>query len=417
MKKVGYRRQTMENYMKKSLSTFFAMLLIAVSYTTVEAQQSDYEIQQEFRAEYSQLADWIDNAVSTDDLEEISDRIDELESDYSGYTDIINAAIYPDTYQSRIEDLRSRFGASQQNIATIEELNERVENLSTDLDDFRGQLAEMDERSESLQREIRDSQANERRLSNLVSQYRENVEERDRFVGEFLEDLLKRYESVDASTAAEIAQAAERLEENPVDLVRTILGEYVNYANQQTDLSAPEYLSMKAQHNYFTELWDNIGERLTQIFDAEEPVQAYQEVRDLLANWNSAIDNRLWGAISNAFSQNGIELDNFSNANAFNNALQSYVNDATQTSRDQNNEEDLERFRNFSNFWNNTVKANWGETLMASEVLSYSQLASIDAQLDDWNQAAIPTSNLMLILFLISVAVIIGLVVALVRKK
>ena len=407
----------MENYMKKSLSTFFAMLLIAVSYTTVEAQQSDYEIQQEFRAEYSQLADWIDNAVSTDDLEEISDRIDELESDYSGYTDIINAAIYPDTYQSRIEDLRSRFGASQQNIATIEELNERVENLSTDLDDFRGQLAEMDERSESLQREIRDSQANERRLSNLVSQYRENVEERDRFVGEFLEDLLKRYESVDASTAAEIAQAAERLEENPVDLVRTILGEYVNYANQQTDLSAPEYLSMKAQHNYFTELWDNIGERLTQIFDAEEPVQAYQEVRDLLANWNSAIDNRLWGAISNAFSQNGIELDNFSNANAFNNALQSYVNDATQTSRDQNTEEDLERFRNFSNFWNNTVKANWGETLMASEVLSYSQLASIDAQLDDWNQAAIPTSNLMLILFLISVAVIIGLVVALVRKK
>gem|GEM_PF-441801 len=417
MKKVGFRRQTMENYMKKSLSTFFAMLLIAVSYTSVEAQQSDYEIQQEFRAEYSQLADWIDNAVSTTDLEDISDRIDELESDYRGHSDLINAAIYPDSYQSRIDDLRSRFSAAQQNIATIEELNERVENLSTDLDDFRGQLSEMDERAEALQREIRDSQANERRLSNLVRQYRENVEERDRFVGEFLEDLLSRYESVDASTAAEIAQAAERLEENPVDLVRTILGEYVNYANQQTDLSAPEYLSMKAQHNYFTRLWDNIGERLTQIFDAEEPVQAYQEVRDLLANWNSAIDNRLWGAISNAFSQNGIELDNFTNASGFNNALQSYVNDATQTSRDQNSEEDLERFQNFSNFWNNTVKANWGETLMASEVLSYSQLASIDSQLDDWNQAAIPTSNLMLILFLISVAVIIGLVVALVRKK
>jgi DNA repair exonuclease SbcCD ATPase subunit len=407
----------MENFMKKSLSTFFAMLLIAVSYSNVEAQQSDYDIQQEFRAEHSQLADWIDNAVSTDDLEEVSDRIDELESNYSEYSSIINAAIYPDSYQSRIDDLRSRFSAAQQNIATIEELNERVENLSADLDEFREQLAEMDDRAESLQREIRDSQANERRLSNLVRQYRENVEERDRFVGEFLEDLLNRYESVDASTAAEIEQAAERLEENPVDLVRTILGEYVNYANQQTDLSAPEYLSMKAQHIYFTELWDNIGERLTQIFDAEEPVQAYQEVRDLLANWNSAIDNRVWGAISDSFSQNGIDLDNFTNANGFYNALQSYVDSATQTSRDQNAEEDLERFQNFSNFWNNTVKANWGETLMSSEVLTYSQLASIDSQLDDWNQAAIPTSNLMLILFLVSVAVIIGLVVALVRKK
>lgn len=407
----------MENRMKSTLTTFIALLFVATSYSTVEAQQSDYDIQQEFRAEFSQLVNWIDNAVSTEDLEEISDQIDALEADFSGHSDIINSAIYPDTYSSRVDDLRSRFGAAQENIAAIEELNERIEQLSAEINDFRDQLANMDERSETLQREIRDSQANERRLSNLVRQYRENLQERDTFVGEFLEGLLNRYESVDAATAAEIAQAAERLEENPVDLVRTILGEYVNYANQQTDLTAPEYLHMRAQHVYFSELWDDIGERLTQIFDADEPVQAYQEVRDLLANWNSAIDNRIWGALSNSFAQNDINLDNFTNANAFYNSLQSYVNSATEVSREQNREEDLDRFLNFSNFWNNTVKADWGEPLMASEVISYSQLASIDSQLDDWNQAAIPTSNLMLILFLVSIAVVIGLVVALVRKK
>jgi uncharacterized coiled-coil protein SlyX len=407
----------MKYIMNKTFSTFFAMLLIAVSYSTVEAQQSDYEIQQEFRAEYSQIVEWIDNAVSSDDLEEISNQIDELEANYSEHAAIISAAVNPDTYNSRMNDLRSRFAAAQENIATIEELNERIAELNADLDEFRDRLAGLDERTEALQREIRDSQANERRLSNLVRQYRESIQERDRFVGRFLEDLLNRYESVDAATADEIADQADRLDDNPVDLVRTILGEYVNYVNQQTDLTAPEYLSMKAQHVYFTQLWDQIGERLTTIFDADEPVQSYQEVRDLLANWNSSIDNRIWGAISNAFAQNNIDLDNFTNANAFYNSLQSYISSSIEASRDQNREEDLERFQSFSNFWNNTVKASWGETMMAGEVLSYSQLASIDGQLSEWNVAAVPTSNLMLILFLISIAVIIGLIVALVRKK
>lgn len=407
----------MEKQMKKTLPTFFALLLIAVSYSTAEAQQSDYDIIQEFRSEYSQIVNWIDNAVSSSDLEEISDHIDELEDEFSEHSGIINSAIYPDTYDSRIDDLRARYSAAQQNVATIEELNEMVEELRGEVDGFRTNLAEMDERSEQLQREIRDAQANERRLSSLVQQYRENLEERDRFVGQFLEDLLNRYESVDGATSAEITEAIERLDENPVDILKTILGEYVNYANQATDLNAHDYLRMKAQHAYFSNLWDDLGERLTQVFAADEPVQTHQEVSDLLSNWNSAIDNRIWGALSNAFAQNDINLDNFTSADAFYNSLDSYVSSATEVSMDQNTEEDEQRFRNFSNFWNNTVKAEWGESLMASEILTYQQLANIDRQLDDWHAAAIPTSNLMLILFLVSIAVIIGLVVALVRKN
>ena len=402
--------------MTKTFSTLIALILITASYTTVEAQQSDYEIQQEFRAEYHQITEWIDNAVSSEDLDEVSDRIDALEAEYGEHTDIINSAIYPDTYSSRLNDLRSRFSAAQQNVATIEELNERVEELEEELEEFRQQLATMDERAEDLQREIRDSQANERRLSGLVQQYRENLEERDQFVAGFLDDLLRRYETVDSETAAELREAAEQLDESPVDLIKTILGEYVNYANQATDLAAEDYLAMKAQHVYFSEFWDSMGERLTEIFDADAPVQSRQEVDDLLSNWNSAIDNRIWGAINDSFAQNNIDLDNFSSADAFYNALQSYVSSATERSEEQNREEDLEEYRNFSQYWNNTVKANWGETLFTGNILTYEQVSDIDQQLGGWNVAAVPTSNLMLILFIVALAVIIGLVIALVRK-
>jgi hypothetical protein len=87
------------------------------------------------------------------------------------------------------------------------------------------------------------------------------------------------------------------------------------------------------------------------------------------------------------------------------------------TSLETNSEEDYEDFRNFSNYWNETVKANWGEMLTEGGVLNHSQIAAIDIKLNSWSEAAQPTSNLMFILFLVSLAVIIGLVVLLITRK
>ncbi len=406
----------MDKMMKRTFSTLFALILIAASVSNVEAQQSDYDTIQDFRAEYQQLLESVERAASTDELNEIAASIDALESDYRGYADLINAAIYPDTYSSRIATLRSWHADAVEHYRSIEELNERVDELRSEVESFQADLAEMDARAVELRREIEESQANERRLSGLVREYRENLEARDEFVTDFLEDLLKRYEVLDAATADELAEAAERLEDNPVDLVKTILGEYINFTNEATGLNAYDYLRMSTQHAYFNDVWQRIGERLTQVFDAD-PVQSHQEVTDLLANWNAAIDNRIWGALDSAFAQNDISLDNFTDAGTFFNSLTSYIRAQTETAIDRNSEEDLEQYRNFSRFWNQTVKGEWGEYLMNGNILTYEQMSQIDSQLEEWNEAAVPVSNLMLILFLISVAVIIGLVVALVRKK
>lgn len=402
------------------LSRIFTLLLVTgfVSIaTTTFAQQSDYEIQQEFRAEYSEMVTWIDNAVTSEDLEEILEAIEEFEAGFSGHSDLVNDAIFPETFDSRMSDLRSRFRAAEQNIATIEQLNERVEELAQEIDQFQDRLAEMDTRAEELRGEIAASESNEQRLSGLVRQYRENLQERDRFVTEFLEDLLSRYETLDSETAAELSEAAERLDENPLDLIQTILGEYINHTDQSDGLQTVDYLRMRAQHVYFSEVWDNVGERMSQVFAPDREVQARDEVSSLLSNWNASIDNRLWNSMTTSFNQNNIQLNDFDNGDAFYDALTAYVDSATVDSREVNSEEDYEIYRNFTGFWNDTVKSEWGDNLVDGNVLTFSQISAIDGQLDSWNEAAVPTSNLMLILFLISIAVIIGLVVMLVRKK
>ena len=406
----------MKKVMKPTISTLAALIMILAG-TTAFAQQSDYRIQQDFRAEYNDIAETIDSAVSSDDVSSITEEIDQLEADYSGYSELLNAALYPETFQERISDLRERLEGTQSNIVVVEELNERIGQLQAEMEDLRNQVTQMDEQASALRQRIDRSAANERRLSALVTQYRQNIEARDIFVMEFLEDLLSRYQSMDAQTQSDIAEASESMDDNPLSIIQTILSEYINQADMDSNLEAPDYVSMRAQHAYFAEVWEDIGERMANTYASESPVQARQEITDLLSTWEASINNKLWNALSTAFNQNGIELQSFSNGDDFAVALNAYVDNAIETAIAENEQANYDSYENFSDFWNSRVKGDWGELLVNGNVLSQTQMAEIDVKLGDWARNAEPVSNLMFILFLISLAVILGLIVLLVTKK
>lgn len=405
----------MKKVITTTISTFAALLLFAN--TSVLAQQSDYQVLQDFRADYNEITDRIQNAESSEDISDVANLIDQFESDYSGHESMLNTVLYPDTFEDRLSVLRTSLAGSERDFNTIDELNDRIAELQSEVDDYRSQLDEMDEESEALRQRMDRSAANERRLSDLVSQYRQNLESRDEFVTGFLENLLNRYQAMDSQTQSEIADASERLEDNPIELLRTIISEYINQADRESGLDAQDYLRLRAQHAYFARVWDQVGENMANAYAADSPVESRQEITDLLSAWQASVDNRLWNSLSTAFNQNGIELPAFTSADAFNNALNTYVDNASSIAQEQNDEADLQLYDSFNNFWNSTVKADWGELLIVGEVLSEGQIAEIDVKVGDWARDAEPVSNLMFILFLISLAVIIGLIVLLVTKK
>src|SRR6056297_1528666 len=406
----------MKKVMKPTISTLAALIMILAG-TTAFAQQSDYRIQQDFRAEYNDIAETIDSAVSSDDVSSITEEIDQLEADYSGYSELLNAALYPETFQERISDLRERLEGTQSNIVVVEELNERIGRLQAEMEDLRNQVTQMDEQASALRQRIDRSAANERRLSALVTQYRQNIEARDAFVTDFLEDLLNRYGAIDAESQSEIAQASENMEVNPLTIIQAILSEYINQAEMDSNLEIPDFVRMKAQYAYFSEAWEDISEPMITTYAPETPVEAQQEVTDLLSAWESSINDKLWDALGSVFSENGIELESFSNSDEFSIALNEYVDSAIETALAENEQANFESYQNFSEFWNSRIKGDWGELLVSGNVISQTQIAEIDIKLSDWATNAEPQSNLMFILFLISLAVILGLIVLLVTKK
>lgn len=405
----------MKKAMKTTISTLAALMLFASG--SVIAQQSDYQVQQDFRADYNEITERINQASSSDDVSEIASMIEQFEADYSGYETLLNAVLYPETFENRLSVLRTNLTGTERDFNTINELNERISSLQAEIDEMRSQLGQMDEDSEALRQRLERSSANERRLSGLVTQYRQNIESRDEFVSDFLENLLNRYQAMDSQTQSELAEASESMEDDPLALLITIISEYINQADRESGLDAPDYLRMRAQHAYFVNVWERIGENMSNTYASDSPVQARQEISDLLAAWQASVDNKLWNALSTAFNQNGIELPAFTSADAFNNALNTFVDNATSTAREQNEDADFQLYESFSMYWNGTVKSDWGELLTTGNVLSQGQIAAIDLKMGDWARSAEPVSNLMFILFLISLAVIIGLVVLLVTKK
>lgn len=402
--------------MKPTFTTLAAFVMLLAG-STAFAQQSDYQIQQDFRAEYNEIVQSIENVSSSEDVSGISDSIDELENNYSDHSELLNAALYPVTFNEQLTNLRDLLESSGNSIDVVEGLNLRIEQLQAEMGDLTNQVTQMDEETTALRQRIERSAANERRLSGLVTQYRQNIEARDAFVTDFLEDLLNRYDAIDAESQSEIAQASENMDVNPLTIVQAILSEYINQAEMDSNLEIPDFVRMRAQYAYFTEVWEDISEPMTTTYAPETPVEAQQEVTDLLSAWESSINDKLWNALDTVFSENGIELESFSNSDEFSIALNEYVDSAIETAVAKNEQANFESYQNFSEFWNSRIKGDWGELLVSGNVITQTQIAEIDIKLGDWATNAEPQSNLMFILFLISLAVILGLIVLLVTKK
>lgn len=393
------------------------VLLLFFLQSALIAQQSDYQIQQSFVTELNELTQRIDTTESSAELAELEIELQQLKSEYAEHEEIIDAALYPETYQNSVNTLDEQLSVAIDNASVIEQLNTRIDGLMGEIDSYRSEITGLNEDSQALRQALQRAESNEEQQAALLTEYRQSLEERNSFVSEFLQELMSRYQNVDLGTQQEISDNAERLDDSPVEILRSIILDYINIVDESSSLETPDYVAMRAQHEYFFEVWERIGTNLVNTFVPDNPSEAKTEMDELMSAWLLSIDNQLWESLNNSFSQNGVELEAFVSPDEFYNAIYTYVDNGHVTSLERNSEEDFGVYQNFNTFWNETVKAEWGDMLIEGEILTQSQISEIDIKLNDWEEASKPTSNLMFILLIVSVAVIIGLIVLLITKK
>src|SRR5690625_7335911 len=101
-----------------------------MSWSAAVAQESDYEIQQQFRADYNEISAMLENATSLDDLEDVAGRVQEFINDYQQHTDMINAALYPNTASAIEHELHVQYEVICNTISTFEEPYNQVNQMN-----------------------------------------------------------------------------------------------------------------------------------------------------------------------------------------------------------------------------------------------------------------------------------------------
>lgn len=395
----------------------FALILSAGFTTQLQAQetQSDYEIQKEFQEEYRSIEDGLGEAGESDETDELVERADQLESDFQEHEELLDDVLYPETFSGLIDKLQRRATSTHETVVQIEEQEEKLNALSDEASGYESELEELKQRTDSLQNVLQNTAQERSQLANTVENYRESMRQRDELILDMIDSLIVAYQNLEDIEDIETSEEARLDADNVLASIQSIAEDNIAVLDSDDALGTGEYLRMKSVHSEFEEMWEQIGNRLVEIYAEAEGER--EETDELVNEWGEKVSSRTWAALNQSFNEANVNLPEFDDQDSFYNSLNSYLDDVITTSEESNTEEDYEQYQQFSDLWNEQVKLRWSEYILEGDVLSSEQIARIDQKMDQWAVNAEPQSNLLLYLLGLSVLVIIILGVLLARGR
>ncbi|MDR8390935.1 hypothetical protein NC796_07290 [Aliifodinibius sp. S!AR15-10] len=402
-----------------SLLALVTFVSISVS-AHAQQVQSDYQIQQEYNQQVKEIKQSLESVTTLSEAQQVSDRIDSLQMEYVDHRTLINKAVYPETFEEQISELEEWALSAQDQLATIEQQQDKLQRMNSELTSYGKKLNNLNSHTDSLETAIQKSIASEKELSDQLRNYRENLERRDQLILSFIDSVVVTYEDLglNAMTDMENVRSENELntEESPLKMMRAIPSESLQLLEANQDLRPEDYLRMKAVQQEFSRMWSKVGTKFTQAYSVN-PQQTKSEIEQSINQWEKGLNDRMWTSLQQSFQQADIEVQDFNNSSTLFEALNTYVEQGLTKSRQDSGNKTYQDYTKFADFWNTRVKEYWTENMIRTEVLSSSQIATIDQKTNRWASIAQPESNLMAYLLGVSLFTIAVLGFMLFREK
>ena len=408
--------------MKWFINTSIFVLLLIFGVQGVFAQTSDYKVKQNFEGSYQELKTSLQNAGSSITLDSLKNEISDLQNKYEEKEEILDKALYPTTFDGAIDELEDYARSAKSKVMVIEDQNNKLANLSDELASYRSEVNRLNNRTDSLRTAIRTSEKSERDLSALVQRYRESMEQRDQYMLNMIDSLFMTYKDMQNEEFRELAgKEKQRIlneSENPLQVLQSVIDENLATLKASGEsLQTEDYLRIYVVQNRFDEVWDQIGGDLVNMYGGSNKSQWKTNIESSLKDWGASASKNMWSSLDTFLEENNVELTAFDSNESFYKAIDDFVKDATKSSRDKVlTEENYETFQAFYDIWNGKIKKDWGQFVQEGEVLTMSQISTIDNEMMNWKEQAQPKSFLIPILFGLSLLTIIGLIIVLARR-
>lgn len=401
---------------KLTIKTILATLLVlALGFSgQVQAQfQSDFQIKQNFDRDHAEVLDHLKTIQTPDEVDQVNEKLDEMERMYRDHAGLLNRVLYPETLQGRMTNLRELTQVTEERIQRLSEsgdtivvLEERIAELTTDATRYQ-------ERADSLNNELAAMRRSRDANAAQARRLRQELDQRDAFIINMVDSIFVVYENVDLESLSPSERRGLVLEidaQNVMGYIESVVDNNISFLNTHTELSTQDFLKLYGTQVEFNRMWQNMGHDLAEIYVTEtrrdERLGAIVEKID---EWEMLIDDAAWSTLSDAFAQNNIELAPFSNSLEFYTSLNTYLDEAIARAEESDGEEELAMYQRFADFWFGDVKPRWQEYLIDANLMTYENFNTIDEKLTEWKLHAQPASYTMLILLGLAIVLILVL--------
>ncbi len=407
--------KTMKTQVQRILA--FALLTLVAALPVVHAQQNqtDYQVVQGFRTQYSNLKSQVESARTVDDINNVISKINAFENEYESHKQLIDSSIYPNTYDGQMSAIKSSAQTKLSNLQTIQQQSQQLANLNQQVAQYSKQLQMLSTEADSIRKVMVKSQTSGRNLRALVRRYRDNMQKRDQLIQSMIDTLyIASNKNMPQSESAKGGQMG-------VDVLGTIhnlIQQNMNFIDNNPTMSTEDFLHMYDVQAEFTDMWSQLGDKIAAVYSGnKKAMDVVNNINQADQQWHSKISDNTFKSIAATFKEQGFDLPQFNDGSSFYSALRTYLDNAVKRSREHADNAEYQNFQKFSDLWNNTVKTKWAESLVKGKIMTYDQIANIDAQTTQWGQLAQPKSYAMFIYLGIALLVIIILAVMLIRAK
>ncbi|HEY6626293.1 MAG TPA: hypothetical protein VIZ21_05010, partial [Ignavibacteriaceae bacterium] len=165
--------------MKSNYLTKLLLLLIVLGFTSSIFAQSDREIVDKFKAEYTSIEKSIKDATTLQELNLVLDEITILKQDYAQHKELLDKSLYPDKYNESIDKLNKSYLLRQGDFSTIDVLQTEVGELKQQVEFLNQRNNELLVQVQKLEDQRQKDAKSIKKLENLVAELRSSIRERD----------------------------------------------------------------------------------------------------------------------------------------------------------------------------------------------------------------------------------------------
>lgn len=395
--------------MKTSVKILFSLIFSIVLIVFTKAQESDYQIKSNFETQYQSIINHLNNATNTVVLDSLKDNIEYLREENKAHKSIIDIALYPKTFDNEIQALKHLAYSTEQKLLLIENQKERLIHLTREISNYKTEIGFLNERSDSLYKVISSSMLSEERLSKLIRSYRENLEKRDHLVIDIVDSLMFSYRGMSAirfdESKNQINSGNIIRKDNPLTMIMNILDYNIDFTKSSNQaLTIEDHLRMFAVQNHFEKAWNKVGAEMIENYVGTDKISLTKEIELKLKDWRISTSHRLWSSLDNYLEYNDIDLDAFDNNYSFFLALDHFLSTSSKKSKENLiSAENFKNYQKFHAFWSTKVKNEWSSLIQETDVLTTSQISSIDEKLSNWEIVSRPIHPLIIILSVLTI--------------